>query len=327
MNVLVSSAGRRGALVRIWQRDLRALVPEGRVIAVDVSPYSAAAQLADAAELVPRCTSDEFMGAVLDVCHRHEVGLIVPTIDTELPAYAAAADELAAAGVTVSVPSPEAVRVGADKAHTYEWLVAQGFPTVATTTPADALAEPDRWPFPLIVKPRAGSSSEGVSVAHTRDDLIQRATEADLVAQELAPGVEYTADAFVDRSGVCRCVVLRQRLEVRAGEVSKGLTVRWPEAEQIVTEVAQALPGAYGAITVQFFATPGQIDSVRIIEINPRYGGGYPLSWEAGAHFPRWTLEELLGLPSTAAADGWRDGLVMLRYDDAVFVDEADLRR
>lgn len=311
--------------MRIWQHDLRALVPDGLVVAVDVSAYSAAARLADAAELVPRCTSEAFIPAVLEVCRRYDVGLVVPTIDTELPAYAAAAAELAVAGVTVSVPSPDAVRVGSDKTRTYEWLVANGFPTVATTTPLEALADLDRWAFPLVVKPRAGSSSEGVSVARTREDLLHRSTEPDLVAQELAPGVEYTADAFVDRAGTCRCVVLRQRLEVRAGEVSKGVTVRWGDAEQIVAAVAQALPGAYGAITVQFFATPGDADSIRIIEINPRYGGGYPLSWEAGAHFPRWTLEELLGLPSTATPDGWRDGLVMLRYDDAVFVDAADL--
>ena len=62
-----------------------------------------------------------------------------------------------------------------------------------------------------------------------------------------------------------------------------------------------------------------------MIEINTRYGGGYPLSWEAGARYPLWTLQELLGLPSTAAPDQWRDGLAMLRYDDAVFVDGAEV--
>ena len=59
-----------------------------------------------------------------------------------------------------------------------------------------------------------------------------------------------------------------------------------------------------------------------MIEINARFGGGFPLSLEAGADFPRWMLEELLGLPSTASRDRWRPGMVMLRYDAAVFVDE-----
>ena len=60
---------------------------------------------------------------------------------------------------------------------------------------------------------------------------------------------------------------------------------------------------------------------MNVIEINPRFGGGYPLAWRAGARYSRWLIEETLGLESTAQADDWRDGLVMLRYDDAVFVD------
>ena len=59
---------------------------------------------------------------------------------------------------------------------------------------------------------------------------------------------------------------------------------------------------------------------MNVIEINPRFGGGFPLAYEAGALFPRWLVEEIAGVPSTADNE-WRAGLVMLRYDDAVFVD------
>lgn len=297
------------------------------MVGVDCSPLTAAGHLADAWELVPRCTDEAFLPAIRDVCARHDIGLIVPTIDTELPVYAAAAEALRADGIVVSIPGPDAVTIGGDKVETHRWLVAQGFPTVATTTPGEALADRDAWPFPLVLKPRAGSSSIGVSVAHDVAHLTARADEPDLVVQERAEGVEFTADAFVDGQGRCRCVVLRQRIEVRAGEVSKGRTVRWAEAQALVARVAEALPGAYGAITVQFFARDRDPASMRVIEINPRYGGGFPLSWEAGAHFCRWTLEELLGLPLSVDEDAWRDDLVMLRYDDAVFIDGATLRR
>ena len=63
-----------------------------------------------------------------------------------------------------------------------------------------------------------------------------------------------------------------------------------------------------------------------VIEVNARFGGGFPLAREAGADFPRWLVEEVAGLPSTAREDGWQDGLVMLRYDAAVFVDAPDER-
>jgi carbamoyl-phosphate synthase large subunit len=314
-------------LVRLWQTDLRSLVPGGRVVAVDATRLSAAAHLADAAEVVPYTDDPAFLPALLDVCKRHHIGLIVPTHDGEGPNYARHREELHAAGVVVSLPGEEAVAVALDKVRTHDWLVAHDIPTVATAPLEVALDDRAAWPLPLVVKPARGSSALGVSIARTEEELQWRARESHwpLIAQELAPGVEFTADAWADRSGICRCVVPRRRLEVRAGEVSKSMTVRWPEAEALVARLVSSLPDAFGCITVQFFATGRDAASIRVIEINTRYGGGYPLSWEAGARYPRWTLEELLGQPTTATPDQWRDGLTMLRYDDAVFVDAAEV--
>jgi carbamoyl-phosphate synthase large subunit len=108
----------------------------------------------------------------------------------------------------------------------------------------------------------------------------------------------------------------------RHGSAAKAVTVRSPSIERLAAEVCAALPGAYGAMTIQVFHDE-RSDDIRIIELNARFGGGFPLSREAGADFPRWMLEELAGLPSTASAHEWRDGLVMLRYDAAVFLPEA----
>ena len=85
--------------------------------------------------------------------------------------------------------------------------------------------------------------------------------------------------------------------------------------------MVKALPGAYGVLNFQVFAEE-ETGKLAVIEINPRFGGGFPLTHRAGADYARWLLEDLRGLPSTASADGWRDGLVMLRYDAAVFVDQ-----
>ena len=319
MNVLISSAGRRGKLVQLVQADLVEVYPTGKVLAIDRSRLSAAARIAASYELVPSCTDPEFIESVLDVCHRNEIGLIIPTIDTELPIYAQHRDVFRDDGITVSVPTPPVISIGADKMATFEWLVNQGFPTVTTARLNEVITSLETWNFPSIVKPVSGSSSVGVSVAHSIDDLRYRSTEDDLIVQELAEGSEYTADAWADRSGQCRCVVLRRRLEVRAGEVSKGVTVKWPEMQLMVTRLVNALPGAYGAITVQFFAKGKDANTAKIIEINPRYGGGYPLSWEAGARFPLWTIQELANVPSTASANEWQGDLVMLRFDESVY--------
>ena len=319
MNVLISSAGRRGKLVQLIQTDLAEVYPSGKVIAIDRSRLSAAAHLAYTYELVPSCSDPEFIGAVLDVCQRNNVGLIVPTIDTELPVYAQHRDVFGDKGIVVSVPTSAVVTIGADKMATSKWLVEQGFPTVKTALLNEVVQSAEVWNFPLIVKPRSGSSSIGVSVAHSIDDLHRQASEDNFIIQEMAEGSEYTADAWANKSGQCRCVVLRRRLEVRAGEVSKGVTVKWPEMQLLVTQLINALQGSYGAITVQFFAEGDDAESAKFIEINPRYGGGYPLSWQAGARFPLWTIQELADIPSSSRASEWLDNLVMLRYDESVY--------
>ena len=317
-NVLVSSAGRRVALLDCFRAGLKQLGLSGAVFAVDRSPLSAAFHRADVAFVVPDCTSPEFVPAMLDICGRHDVRLVVPTIDPELDVYARHRAEFAAIGTTVAVSDPEAVAIGTDKELTHAWLAEQGLPTVRQVSGADALDATTDWSFPVIVKPRRGSASIGVSVVHDAADLALAVRDRDVVVQDVAPGIEHTVDVLVDRTQRVVAAVPRRRLEVRGGEVSKGITVRCDDLEALATRVCRELPGAYGALNVQVFVDDTGL--MNVIEINPRFGGGFPLAYEAGALFPRWLVEEIAGVPSTAHNE-WRAGLVMLRYDDAVFVD------
>ena len=315
--VLISSAGRRVELLRAFRETVRD--QGGRVLGVDITPYSPAFQDADEAFIVPRCTTPEFVPALLDICRTHGVDLVIPTLDPELPVYAAARDEFAAIGTTVAISSPEVAAIGGDKQQTHDWLVANGFPTVQQGTLADVEADPGAWAFPLIVKPRFGSASIGVGIVRDHDELARAASQPDALVQTLAPGVEHTIDLLADRDGRCLAAIPRRRLEVRAGEVSKAVTVRDPALIELAEKLCAALPGPYGALNVQVFAgdEPGQL---AVIEMNARFGGGYPLSYAAGADFPLALVQDALGLPRTAPLEGWQDGLVMLRYDAAVFV-------
>ncbi len=326
VTVLISSAGRRVELLRGFRRALAGLGLDGRVVATDASWWSSAFHEADDAFLVPRLDDPGYLPALLDLCAEQRVDLVVPTIDTEMDAWASAREKFAAAGTTVALSSDRVVGIAADKQLTHEWLVEHGFPTVAQATPEAVLADPGAWDFPLVVKPRFGSAGIGVGLAHDVGELRRAAGRRDLgemVVQAVARGREHTIDVLADRDGHCLCAVPRRRIEVRAGEVSKAVTVRSPGLIDLAGRICAALPGAYGALAVQVFVgdAPGEL---AVIEINARYGGGFPLALEAGADFPRWQIEELLGLPSTARADAWRDGLAMLRYDAAVFVDAAD---
>ncbi len=319
LNVLISSAGRRVALQRIFRDALGELSLSGRVLAADASAASSAFHAADEAILVPRCTDPEFVPAMLEVCRTHRVGMVIPTIDPELEIYAQHRDAFAGAGTIVCVSAPEVTRIGADKVHTHTWLESEGFPTARQATPGEVVAQPARWTFPLIVKPRRGSASVGVALVHDTDDLTRATGRGEYVVQTISPGREHTVDILADRGGRCVCAVPRRRVETRHGESSKGMTVRSATLEDLAARICETLPGAYGALNVQvmFDEKSGRVE---VIEINPRFGGGFPLSHEAGASFARWLIEEALELPSTARSDGWREGVVMLRYDEAVFV-------
>jgi len=332
--VLISSAGRRVELVRIFRQAVADLTPGGRVLAVDSSWYSGALHDADEGFVVPPVSDPDFVAVLLDLCERRAVDLIVPTTDREWPVWSEAVDRFRAVGTTVAVSAPDVLAIASDKQRTHDWLTANGFPTVRQTSPASALCDRAGWPFPLITKPRFGSASEGVSIVRTIAELellsarhdaqvpLADGRPGDMVVQTLANGAEYTIDVLVDRSGRCLCAVPRRRLEVRAGEVSKAVTVRSELLIDLACGMVKALPGAYGALNFQVFADEGT-GELAVIEINPRFGGGFPLTHRAGGDFARWLLEDLRDLPSTATADAWREGVVMLRYDAAVFLDEA----
>lgn len=328
-NVLFSSAGRRVHLMRLFQKSLDRLAAEGHivpstVVASDLSPTAPAFQDARLREWVPRCTSPDFIAANLDLCRDHDIRLVVPLIDTELMAWATHRDRFAEIGVAVMISAPEVVALAADKRRTFRWLTAAGLPTVRQAPAPEVLAEPDRWPFPLIAKPAGGSCSIGVERVGDVDALRAASRADDTIVQTIAPGEEYTVSVLVDRRGQVVCAVPRRRLEVRAGEVSKGMTVRAPELLDLARRVVAALPGPRGAMNIQVFWDRAS-GALNVIELNPRFGGGYPLAHMAGADYPRWLVQELLGLPSDARADAWTDRLVMLRYDDAIFIDAATL--
>ena len=317
--VLFSSVGRRAQLIECFRESLRDLSFSGGILGMDCSKIAPAAYLVDEFIPVPRCTDPEFVPRVLEICLQHRVSLVVPTIDTELAVYAACREKFARAGITVLVSSPETVDICADKIRTHHWFVQNGLPTVRQAIPPEVLQDPGAWQFPLIAKPRWGSASEGVVRVHSAEMLLAISRERpDLIIQEPAIGQEHTVNLLVDRSGQCVCAVPHLRMEVRGGEASKGTTVKHVALMDLARRVVQHLPGAYGPLNIQAFVGPE--GRTMLIEMNPRFGGGFPLAFRAGAHFPRWILEELLEIASSSSFTNWQEGLAMLRYDTAVFL-------
>ena len=317
VTVLLSSGGRRAALLDALRRGGAAAGVSVNTIVTDRSPLSAAGHLADGYELVPPVASAEFIPAMADVVRRHGVDVIVPTIDPELAVLADGRAQLEAAGATVLVSDKTTVDICSDKARSSGWLTATGFDVPRQYSFDEAADLPlDVWP--LFFKPLEGSSSIGAHPVHSPAEVeLATARFGAGVIEELVVGPEYTVDCWVDPAGRCGAAVPRRRLAVRAGEVAKGSTECHEAIEVTARAIAEALPGGRGPVTIQAIDTDC---GPRFIEINPRFGGGYPLSHEAGAWYTAVLIAEVAGTDIDPTWFEWRGDLVMLRYDDAVFV-------
>jgi carbamoyl-phosphate synthase large subunit len=321
LTVLISSIGRRAQLVECFRRAARELSISITVLGTDAAPdLSPASHLTDRSFLVPRCSEPGFVTATMKICGTQNVDLVIPTIDPELPIYAAYAKDFEMAGTKVLISSPSTIDIAFDKSRTNDWFVANGFPTVMQRSVAEAIDNLSQWRFPVLVKPRHGSASIGVRLVNNAETLRSLREVQGLLVESIAQGVEHTTNLFVDSSGRCLCAVPHQRLETRGGEVSKGRTVKNQKLMELAKNVAEALPGARGPLNLQGFVD--EDENIQFTEINARFGGGFPLAAEAGANFCRWILEDMCGLASSATFSGWRDHLLMLRYDSAIFVSE-----
>lgn len=320
VTVLISSAGQRVDLMRCFREDAKRLGIDLRMVATDMQPdWSAACHAADASFTMPRCTSPEFLKQTLALCVQEGVDLIVPTLDTELLPFSQAQDEFAAHQVRLAVSGPSVVELARDKLKTARALDTHGISTPRSASPSEVLAAPSDWSGPLLLKPRDGSRSVGIKSVASVADLPDPATLDGYVVQEFLEGPEYTVNMFFDDGGRLRAAVPHRRHEVRAGEVSKGITERDEELEAIAKALEHMLDRPFGALCFQAIAEPER--QPKVIEINARFGGGYPLAHQAGARFPQWLLEIVSGRPCSAAND-WQDKVVMLRYFAAIFPEQ-----
>jgi len=314
VNVLITSASRKVGLVRAFQEALAA-EGGGAVVAVDTSPLSAALYAADRHFLVPGSARPEFQDLLLEICGRERVRLVVPTRDEELPIFASNRGRFADAGVVVAVPGAEVIRTCQDKVLFLDACARAGLLTPARI-------DPDSPRFPLFVKPRFGKGSRlAFRADHPGDLALALARTPEPIVQEFVDAPEYTVDLFADLEGKVLSVVPRERMVVLAGESFVGRTVKSPPVIEAASRLAHAL-GLVGHNTIQCF-----FDGARVlfIEVNPRYGGAAHLSFAAGAPSPRFLVRLLEGRAVERAVDDFRDGLVMLRYTEDLFLDRNQL--
>ena len=317
--ILITSAGRRVELIRNFRMDATALEIDLKVIAVDFdSKNSAACHEADEAFSVPPCTDNRYIDRLIELCKEHSCDFVVPTIDTELQNLSEHIDLFTESGTQLIISSPEVISLARNKLSLAHFFQENSIPVPKTGTIEELRLNKDNWQFPVILKPLDGSASKGIR--HLQNPAALKCLEdiQGYIAQEFWIGVEYTVNLFFDDKGELKTAIPHRRCEVRAGEVSKGKTERHERLEAISCKIGKALKGARGPLCFQAIVRNDGASAV--FEINARFGGGYPLAHRAGAPFTKWLLEENVSL-SSSAHNNWKEGIIMLRYDDAFFVE------
>ncbi len=315
------------SLLKAFQRSARRLKANIRCLGTDVSEMSPALRLCDGSFLAKPTTHASYIEELLSIVRDQQVDLIVPTVDLDLKRLARQKQAFSRIGCRVLVSDPDVVDLCQDKRETFRFLTQQGYDSPHTMSMQAALNETNgerALEFPCFLKPWDGYASRSNVLVSNQQELQFYAKKVpNAICQEYIEGIEFTCDVYVDFSGKVRCVVPRQRLEVRAGEVSKARVVKNPIIIETVTGLVAALGAGPGVITVQLIQTKER--ALKFIEVNPRFGGGAPLSIRAGANFPKWILQEVLGIQPRIRPHAYRDGLTMLRYDAEVWMKQTDL--
>lgn len=308
LNILFTCAGRRTYLLKYFKEQLG---DSGLVVATDMQLTAPALTAADIKEQVPAVYADNYIDRTLDICHRHGIKALICLNDLELPILAANRQRFEEIGVKLIVSAPEVIDICFDKYRTAKYVESLGLGTPTTFVSLDeakAALREGILTFPLVLKPRWGSGSIGIEFVNSLEELdevyamllkkvkktiLATASKGDeyILIQQKIDGQEYGMDVMNDLEGNHRAVSVKKKLAMRAGETDKAQTVDNAEIRAFGQTLGKNLHHI-GNLDVDVFEKDGKY---YILELNPRFGGGFPFSYEAGVNFPGAIIEWLKG--------------------------------
>lgn len=313
MKILFTSVGRRVELMQAFKSAASELGVSLKIIGTDISDSAPALLFCDAWHIVCRISDPDYIPSLLEICRAEGIDCLIPTIDTDLLILAENKTRFEKIGTKVLVAAPEKVAICRDKNYTADYFTSLG---LKSPKPVDSVEKYDMG-FPAFIKPKDGSSSiDAYKVTRQEDLEVYAAKIKDYIIQPFVSGREYTIDVFCDYEGNPVYITPRERLAVRAGEVLKTRICLDPVMiEEMKTLAADFRPS--GQITVQLIKDGNTGDNY-YIEINPRFGGGAPLSIKAGADSAKAVIKMLCGERLEFVPNAANDRAVYSRYDQSV---------
>ena len=299
--VLFTCAGQRVDVVTAFRR------AGARTLAVDANPLAPAIYHADVHAIVPRIDDPGYLPALQELIRVHDVRLVVPLTDLDQLMLAERREEVDA---VVLLPDAEVVRRTADKYVAHTFFEERGIPS-----PSSWLVEelPAELEFPLLVKARFGFGSRHIYRADDREqlDFFLRYSPVESFIQQFCTGEEFSIDVFCDLDGRCLNSIPRTMIESKGGESIKGMTIKDAELIEFGRFVAEELR-IRGPANVQCFrVAEGRHE---VTDVNPRFGGAFPLPRAAGSRYPELALALARGERPEPRLGDFREGIVMTRF-------------
>jgi carbamoyl-phosphate synthase large subunit len=315
-NILITSAGKRVSLVKFFQKELKEYCKGSKVYTTEMNPkMSPASHISDGCIMVSRVTANEYISELLNICLKNYIKIVIPTIDTELIVLAKNKELFKSHGIDIIVSDLDFIETCRDKRNTY-----QLFDQLRIDYPK--LINKNSPTFPMFAKPYDGSLSSNLHIINSIEDFTSKIkADEKLIYMKLVDKTkykEYTVDMYYGMDNKVKSIVPRERIEVRAGEINKGITRKNFIVNYLKNRMG-CLQGVIGCICIQLFVNE-ETEDILAIEINPRFGGGYPLSYYAGANYPQKIIEEYLCGQLLNYDDSWTDNTLMLRYDAEVII-------
>lgn len=316
MHILFTGVGRRVELLQAFRQAALVLNKALKIYGADITGTAPALAYCDYTRRVVSMKENGYIPNLLDICAADKIDLLIPTIDTDLLLLSENREKFEAIGTKVLISAPEMIRICRDKNLTSQFFVQCG---LHAPMPVNNWKE-YKYGFPAFIKPKDGSSSVNAFKVENKDELAVYANQIkDYIIQPFVAGIEYTIDIFCDWEGCPMSIVPRERMQVRAGEVLKTRIT----LDRTIIEEAKSLCRAFkpcGPMTVQLIRDAHGTDWY--IEINPRFGGGAPLSMKAGARSAEAILKLLDGETVEYCSDIAE--AVYSRFDQSVCIAEGN---
>ena len=309
MNILFTCVGRRTYLIQYFKNNLQ---KEDKIFAVDMQLSAPALQVADVKIQVPDVYANNYIEVLLNICKTNKINAIISLNDLELPILSKNIAEFNKIGVTMIVSTPDVIDICFDKYKTFLWIQSLGLKAPKTylhlKDVKQALAV-NEISFPLFIKPRWGSGSIGLESIENMEELnlyycllkkklkktilanVSKGNEYILIQEKLT-GSEYGIDVINDLKGNYITTCMKQKLAMRSGETDKAIIVNIPEIKKIGETIGHNLKHISNLDVDIMQRANGDYC---VLEMNPRFGGGFPFSYEAGVNLPKAIIEWLKG--------------------------------